>query len=73
MQRSAEFFLSSASLHPLLFDQFGSGVVYWFRLYIPLSFWLLESQLLSVKQSGECMCFGDFNTVLPVMFGSQLQ
>ena len=38
MQRSAEFFLSSASLHPLLFDQFGLGVVYRFRLYILLSF-----------------------------------
>ena len=49
-----------------LFGQLGSGVVSWFRLYILLSFWLLGSQKLSVKGSGECMCFGDFNTVLPV-------
>lgn len=43
-------------LHPISLDQFGSGVVYWFRLYIPLSFWLLESQLLSVHRV-ENACF----------------
>lgn len=68
VQWSAEFFLSSASLHPPLFPLWsGSGVVYWFRLYFLLSFWLLGRQQLSIKGSGECICFGDFNPVLSVM------